>query len=137
MPEELGTIERALTQLLCEHDLSESRALLRGDELIREYPLVRRHGLEHVAARLQQAGMVPDSAADAALELLAFELLGRVSYERVLELMGTHVPTGDVLGICLRAVRLRREATRGIQVDEPRVLRSRLARAALNWISPR
>lgn len=137
MSEAAGTIERALARLLCEHQLSEAKAADISGELIRDYPVVRRRGLEYVAQRLRLAGATEQSAADAALELLAFELLGRVSYERVLDLMEVHAPRGDVLGICLRAARLRREATEGIRVEEQGVLRSRLARIALSWLSPR
>ncbi len=137
MAEAAATIQTALNELLCEHGISEREADGLSNELIRDYPLVRREGLRAARLRFCEFGMRPAQAREAALELLAFELLGRVSYERVLEIIGGHCGERDQLGVCLRAARLRRQVTQRVRIHEPRPIGPRIRRAALGWLGNR
>ena len=61
MLEHAPTIEQALCSLLREHGLAEASALGVCGELIRDYPLVRRFGLEAVERKLRIAGMTREA----------------------------------------------------------------------------
>jgi hypothetical protein len=138
VPDAAATIQTALCELLTEHGLAGPPADALSAELIRDYPLVRRQGVRASVLRLCEHGMAPGEAREAALELLAFELLGRAPYERVLEIVAERSGGRDPLGVCLRAARLRRQVSRGVRIHEPRPIGARLVRLALSWLgSPR
>lgn len=134
MADASAAIESALTALLDEHGLAGPRADEAAARLILDYPLVRTRGLPAATARLEALGMCRDEAREASLELLAFELLGRLDYEQVLDLLRDHCPGRDPSGIALRAARLRREITSRVPIHEPRPLGTRVVRLALGWL---
>jgi len=134
MAEAAATIQSALIGLLCEHGLDPGDADRLASELIRDYPVARRFGVRATMFRLHAAGLTGPASREAALELLAFELLGHLPYERVLEIIEDRSGGTDPLAFCLRAARLRRELTGSVRIHEPRPFGARLVRLALDWL---
>jgi hypothetical protein len=134
MAEAAATIQAALIGLLCEHGLDACNADRLASKLIRDYPVARRFGVRATMFRLHEAGMTGPASREAALELLAFELLGHLPYERVLEIIEDRSGGADPLAFCLRAARLRRELTASVRLHEPRPFGARLVRLALDWL---
>ena len=129
-----ATFHSSLASLLAEHGLSDPLADQAAARLIGEYPLARRVGERALAQRLEEWGLERAAAAEAAVELLAFELLGRLSYERVLAMVEERAEPKLALGACLRAAQLRRTVRGGPKLEEPGRLRARLVRYALQWL---
>jgi len=137
MADAAAAIEAALCELLGEHGLEGPAAASFASELIIEYPLVRRRGVRTSVNRLMRGGLPRERAQEAALDLLAFELLGRVPYERVLEMVSECSGGRDPLGHCLRAAQVRRRITGQVRIHEPRPLGARVVQFALSWLGER
>ncbi len=134
MPEAVAAVQSALRGLLTEHGRDSGVCDDLSLELIRGYPLVRREGLRAGVLRPCEYGMHPGEAREIALELLAFELLGRESFERALAIVGERCGERDPQGICLRGAQLRRQVTQRARIHEPRPIGARMARLALGWL---
>jgi hypothetical protein len=135
MPHESETsFHSALAALLREHGLSVARAERLAASLICDYPLVRKIGVEKMASRLEDAGLEAGVATEAAFDLLAFEVLGRLSYGGTLRWMRERTEPAIALGACLRGAQARREARSGAPLEEPGQIRARILRLAIAWL---
>ena len=127
-----GSIEAVLGGFLRDQGLGEPSTAALSATLLRDYPLVRRVGPTRAASLLCAQGMDPAVAREAALTLLAFEWLGRVPYERVLELLASEASASEALGAGLAGARLRRES-RGGGADSGPPPGAGLVRSVLQW----
>ena len=117
-----GSIEAVLGGFLRDQGLGEPSTAALSATLLRDYPLVRRVGPTRAASLLCAQGMDPAVAREAALTLLAFEWLGRVPYERALELLTSEASTSEALGAGLAGARLRRESRGSRRLSAPGAL---------------
>ena len=131
-----SAVGRELTQFLAAEGIADA-----GDfvaELLRDYPLVRRAGVPVIAARLVDLGVSPPvRAREVTLALLAFEWLGRLSYEQTLDLLGREFAASDALAAALSASGLRRRLQGVLASPEREGARGRLARLAVAWLGGR